>query len=58
MSCGANSGRLKFVVPGKRMVQVFLEKVLRLGTVVDVGRVEPSQVIDWLGTIFCPVMLA
>ena len=46
MRWGANSGLSKFEVPGKRMVQVFLEKELRLGMVVDVGRVEPSQVYD------------
>ena len=58
MSCGTNSGRSKLVFPGKQMVQVFLEKVSRLETVMGVGRVEPSQVVDWLWTIFCPVMLA
>ena len=40
------------------MVQVFLEKVSRLGMGVDVGKVLPSQVVDWLWTKFCPVMLA
>ena len=58
MSCGANSGCSKLVFPGKWMVQVFLEKVSRLGTVEDVGKVEPSQVYDWSWTVFCPVMLA
>ena len=40
------------------MVQVFLEKVSRLGTVEDVGRDEPSHVYAWSWTMFCPVMLA
>ena len=42
MSCGANSGRSKLGFPRKRIVQVFLEKVSRLGTVEDVGRAVPS----------------
>ena len=44
MSCGANSGLSKFVVPGKRMVQVFLANDSRFGIALDVGKVEPSQV--------------
>ena len=46
MSWGASSGLSKFCFPGKRMVQVFLENDSRLGTVEDVGRVEPNQVYD------------